>query len=126
MEPKSFGKKELPEQVVRRKLVELMERRKWYVHITHGNAYSHGLPDLYCGHVNHGLRWIECKNADSYHFTSAQLREFPKMMAVGIGIWVVALPVGFSEAALEYEYENVIIKGPPNWTKYLGHSKRPY
>ena len=126
MDPKVFKKKEGPEFKLRKDLIELLRRRKWYVHIMHGSAYSSGLPDLYCAHQNHGIRWIEVKNADSYHFTRDQLTEFPLMMAAGVGIWVVALPVGFTEAQLEYEYKNVVIEGPPNWTKYLGHSRRPY
>lgn len=126
MEPRSFGKKVLPETKLRADLVELMERRKWFVHITHGNAYSKGLPDLYCAHRNHGVRWVECKNADSYHFTIDQLRIFPKIVEAGVGIWIAALPEGFTDAQLEYEYKSVVLEGPPNWTKYYGHSRRPY
>lgn len=126
MNPLKLKKGPDPELVLRTKLVELMQKRQWYVHITHGNAYSKGLPDLYAAHINYGLRWIETKNAAGYHFTRDQLIEFPLMMAKNVGIWVVALYPGFTDAQLMYEYENVVQNGPPNWTKYLGHSTRPY
>lgn len=126
MEPKSFGRARLPEEKLRSDLVKLMQERKWWVHITHGSAYSSGLPDLLACHANYGYRFIEVKNADAYHFTPRQVEEFPKMMAAGVGIYVVALPVGFSEGLLILEYETVIVNGGPNWTKYLNHSKRPY
>lgn len=126
MEPKQFKRRQGPELGIRTALVELMERRKWFVHITHGSVYSSGLPDLYCAHVNYGQRWIEVKHADAYHFTDDQMRVFSKMVEKNVGIWIVALPRDPSESMLEYEYENVVVKGPPNWQKYLGHSRRPY
>lgn len=115
-----------PELKLRTALVELMERRGWFVHITHGSAYSSGLPDLYCAHVNYGVRWLEVKNAAGYHFTKDQLRVFPLMVAKNVGIWVVALYPNFTEMQLVNEYENVVVNGPPNWVKYYGHSTRPY
>lgn len=126
MDPLPIRKATPPELILRTKLVELMERRQWFVHITHGSAYSSGLPDLFCAHVNYGVRWIECKNAAGYHFTVAQRDVFPKMTAKNVGIWIVALFPGFSDEMLDYEYRNVLIEGPPNWTKFLNHSTRPY
>lgn len=107
-------------------MLELMERRQWYTKITHGNAYSSGLPDVFAAHLSYGVRWIEFKHAGSYHFTPAQQREFPKMVAKNVGIWIVAMHVPFTDEQLDYEYRNVIVEGPPNWTKYFGHSRRPY
>ena len=126
MNPKRFSKEKLPEEHVRAGFVALMEKRGWFVHITHGNQFSSGLPDLFCAHVNYGVRWIEVKHADAYHFTRDQLRVFPQMTSKGVGIWIIALPRNYTEHQLVYEYENVIVNGPPNWTKYQGHSKRPY
>jgi len=126
VDPKKFGRKQLPEEHIRAGLVKLLLERGWFVKITHGNEYSSGLPDLYCLHVNWGQRWIEVKHADSYHFTRAQLDTFPQMSVKGAGIWVVALPRNYTQSMLEYEYKNVVCDGPPNWTVYLGHSKRPY
>jgi len=47
------------------------------------------------------------------------------LTAKNIGIWVVALSPGFTEQQLEHEYR-MLCYDPPNWTKYLGHSRRPY
>lgn len=117
--------REQPELHVRTKFIELMTLRGWFTHITHGNRHSNGLPDIYAAHLNWGQRWLEVKNADAYHFTSHQLRVFPKIVAKGVGIWIVALPCSFSEQQIENEYK-MICNEPPNWTKYLKHSKRPY
>lgn len=106
--------------------MRLMAERRWWVHKTHGGAYSSGLPDILAFHANYGFRFIEVKNADSYHFTPRQMQEFDAMMKLGVPLHVVALPVGFTEAKLVYEYESVIVNGGSNWTKYLNHSKRPY
>ena len=125
MDPLKPKKNTQPELHVRTKFIEVMERRSWFVHITHGNAYSNGLPDVYAAHVNHGARWIEVKHSAGYHFTDAQKRVFPKLTAKNIGIWVVALSPGFTEQQLEHEYR-MLCYDPPNWTKYLGHSRRPY
>ena len=87
---------------------------EWYVHVTHGNEFSMGLPDLYCGHKKYGTRWIEVKNPLGYTFTAAQLEEFPKMTAAGIGIWVLV-------AATEIEYKK--LWQSPNWYQYLSIMK---
>lgn len=125
MDPMEFGKT-TPEEKIVKALMRLMRERRWWVHKTHGGTYSSGLPDLLACHVNYGYRFIEVKNADSYHFTHRQEQEFDVMMKAGVGIYVVALPVGFTEKQLVYEYESVVVNGGPNWTKYLNHSKRPY
>lgn len=121
-----FGARTTPEEKIVHALTKLMRERKWWVHKTHGGAYSSGLTDLLACHKNYGYRFIEVKNADSYHFTDRQHIEFDLMMKSGVGIYVVALRVGFTQRDLEHEYQSVIVDGGPNWTKYLGHSKRPY
>lgn len=126
MDPKQFGAKKPPEEKIRDALVKLMRELGWWVHITHGGAYSSGLPDLLACHSAYGYRFIELKNADSYHFTARQEIEFAEMMKCGVGLHVVALPVGFTERQLFHEYVTVIVNGGPNWTKYLNHSRRPY
>lgn len=115
-----------PEEKVVRALMKLMRERQWWVHKTHGGAYSSGLPDLIAFHRNYGYRLIEVKNADSYHFTPRQIEEFGVMLKLGVGIYVFALPVGFTEKQLVYEYEKVIVNGGPNWTYFLNHSKKPW
>lgn len=126
MDPHKSKKGPFPETKLRGDLISLMETRGWYCKIIHGNAYTNGIPDFFAAHINYGYRWIETKNADSYHFTDAQKREFPLMSAKNVGIWVVALPVGFTESQLDYEYRNVIVEGGPNWGKYWGRTRRPY
>lgn len=115
-----------PEEKVVKALMKLMRERKWWVHKTHGGAYSSGLPDLIAFHKNHGFRLIEVKNADSYHFTPRQIEEFGQMLLLGVPIHVFALPVGFTESRLIYEYEKVIVNGGQNWTYFLNHSKKPF
>lgn len=87
-----------------------MESRGWFVLVTHGSKFQSGLPDLWCGHKNHGQRWVELKNPTAYHFTPAQLVTFKKISEVGVGIWVLL-------AATEDEYNK--LWRPPNWWTYL-------
>lgn len=76
-----------------------------------------GLPDLYVAHQSFGQRWIEVKNPEKYSFTRAQRDNFPKMIAAGIGIWIMT-------EATESEY-HCLFK-TYNLYKYWGHSRRPY
>ncbi len=76
--------------------------------------YASGWPDLWAGHLKYGIRWIEIKMPKDYAFTPAQLDDFPKFSAVGVGIWVL-------NAATETEYEKLF--KPPNWHMYLAIMK---
>lgn len=87
-----------------------MRHRGWFVKETHGNLYQSGFPDVYCTHSQYGIRWVECKNAEAYCFTPAQLETFPKLAANGTGIWIIV-------AATEAEYQK--LWSPPNWYVYL-------
>lgn len=91
-------------------LIRLLRSVEWYVHKTHGNEFSMGLPDLYCAHRRYGQRWVEVKNPLAYSFTRAQLDEFPKITAAGIGIWILT-------AATEIEYQKLFKS--PNWYQFL-------
>lgn len=82
----------------------------WFVIRTHGNEFQMGLPDLYCSHFVHGVRWIEVKNPITYSFTPAQLEVFPKLSANNVGIWILT-----SDGVDEM---NKIFQ-PPNWHLYL-------
>lgn len=66
-----------------------MEARGWYTANLHGNRYQKGLPDIYGCHVQYGARFVEVKRPDKWAFTEHQKREFPKIMACGIGIWIL-------------------------------------
>jgi len=51
---------------------------------------------------------IDCKNPESYVFTTAQLTDWPEMEEHGVGIWIVT---GTED------YEKLF--GQPNWKDYL-------
>lgn len=122
MEPRGLKRAEGPEAPIKRKIVELLERRGFFVIVTHGNAFQAGLPDIYCCHLNYGPRWIEVKFASKYSFTKDQLRVFPAMSAKGIPIWVLSLHHPITESELEFQYR--LLFSPPNWHSYLGKSSR--
>lgn len=82
----------------------------WFVKNTHGNQYQSGFPDLYCCHTSYAARWVEVKIADHYAFTAAQLTEFPKFCANGVGIWILT-------AATEEQYQ--LLFKPANWHMFL-------
>jgi len=99
-----------PEDVIQEAIVEYLRIREWWVHETHGNTYSHGLPDLIAGHYKYGVRFIEVKNPKKYAFTGAQLETFPKMIGHGIPVYVLV-------AASDSEYRKLF--GPSNYWQYL-------
>jgi len=110
MNPKILGKKKRPEDIIQDAFTEYLERRKWSVKSTHGNAFQWGFPDLYCCHISYGSRWVECKCPISYSFTRAQLEYFPELNSHGVGVWVIT-------AATEYEYKKLF--QPQNWWHYV-------
>jgi len=84
---------------------------------THGNAFQHGFPDLFCTHARFSMRWVEVKLPDmkGSHFTSAQLEYFPKLTANGAGVWIMT-------AATEQEYQLLFERA--NWWTYLPSMRR--
>lgn len=78
-----------PEAKIQNQIIEFLRCREWYVKVCIGNAYQFGLPDLFVAHVKYGMRWIEVKNPLAFSFTAAQLIEFPKLHAAGVGIWIL-------------------------------------
>lgn len=103
-------KKDGPEAIIQEEITDYLKVRDWLVKSTHGNIYQFGFPDLYAAHLRYGARWIEVKNPLAYSFTPAQLEFFPKLTAVGIGVWILV-------AATDAEYKKLF--GPPNWYTYL-------
>ncbi len=97
-----------PERRIQDRIIEALELDGWYVLETHGSLYQCGFPDLYACKKGEGQRWIEVKNPDGYSFTGAQLETFPRMMAEGVGIWILT-----SETQLDR------LHNKPNWTEYL-------
>lgn len=124
MEPKKTRPSSGPEAGIKSAIKRYMEHQGWLVIVTHGNAFQAGLPDLYCAHQGHGWRWVEVKYAGKYEFTRDQLRLFPLLAEKGIGIWVLALTMNWSPGELEIEYKK--LWQPPNYHRYIGHTKKPF
>ncbi len=100
-----------PEAKIQAAIIKMLRERGWFVKPTHGNMYQHGLPDLYIAKRRYGSRWVEVKNLESFKFTPAQWEDFPRMIAEGVGIWVLV-------AATEEEYQKLFQK--PNLWIYMG------
>ena len=78
------------ESALQTNIKEFLEDRGWFVANMHGNAYQKGIPDLYCDHEVHKMRWVEVKRPDKpVTFTRHQRRVFPKILAVKRGIWIL-------------------------------------
>ena len=107
--PKIRSKKG-PEAIIQKQIIAFLTLRGWFVKPTHGNMYQSGFPDLYACKRRYGTRWIEVKNPESYKFTPAQMEDFPRLTAEGVGIWILT-------AATELEYKKLF--QPPNWWTYL-------
>ncbi len=86
-----------PEDAIQRRIVSAMELRRWFVRETHGNAFQKGFPDLFCWHATYGLRWIDCKVPARFKYTKAQVIQWPKWEAGGVGVWVM-----FADSEEEY------------------------
>jgi hypothetical protein len=102
-----------PEAKVQASIVEMLERYKWFVKSTHGNAYTDGWPDLFACHQTYGQRWIEVKLPEfkGSRFTDAQLRDFPEFCRNGSGVWVLT-------SATDYEYK-LLFRSPNYWVYLL-------
>ncbi len=78
------------ESALQTKIKEFLEDRGWFVANMHGNAYQKGIPDSYCEHLEHKMRWVEVKRPDKpVTFTPDQKRVFPQILAKGRGIWII-------------------------------------
>jgi len=111
MRKKKIEGKQNPEAKIQQAIRDKLTLLGWYVKPTHGNAYSEGWPDLFACHSSYGQRWIEVKLPDmkGSKFTPAQLRDFPKFIAHGSGVWILT---GDSEEEIEKLFQ------PPNWWQY--------
>lgn len=98
-----------PEARIQRALIAFLGARGWFVRSTHGNAYQSGFPDLFVSHPQYGYRWIDVKNPARYRYTQAQIIEWPKWEAGGVGIWILF-------AADENNYSRLF--KPPNFREY--------
>ncbi len=106
-----YNKKKGPEAVIQEDIIKYLRERGWFVKNMHGNMFQQGIPDLYAVKKRYGPRWIEVKNPKSFSFTPAQWEDFPRMVAEGVGIWIMV-------AATDVEYAKLFQK--PNLWIYLG------
>ena len=99
-----------PEYIIQQAIIVMLKQKGWHIEVMHASALMEGIPDLFVGHPDYGMRWIEVKNLKAYHFTVAQQRNFPIWSSHGIGIWILV-------SASKLEYMKLFKK--PNWTIYL-------
>jgi len=99
-----------PEAKIQRDIIRYLTDRQWLVRVLHGNTYQAGLTDLIAFHKKYGIRLIEIKNPISFHFTAAQLIEFPKIISHGTPIYILT-------AANDENYKRLF--GPSNLWIYL-------
>lgn len=103
-----------PEAAIQASIVNLLTLKGWFVKETHGNMYQSGFPDVYAAHRMYGSRWIEVKHPTKYSFTPAQMQDFPRFNAAGVGIWILV-------AGTESEYKKLFQSA--NWISYLAVMK---
>lgn len=103
-----------PEHKIREDIIRKLRFLGWYVKIIHGSMYQSGFPDLFACHSKYGVKLIEVKNKDAYHFTAAQLDEFPKLVANGASVYVLT-------SADDSEINK--LRGGSNWYWYLNTMK---
>ncbi len=86
--PRTYGKAG-PEAKIQNDVIDTLKKGDWFVQVMHGNLFQYGVPDLFIAHLKFGQRWVEVKNPLAFSFTKAQLDNFPKMHAAGVGIWIL-------------------------------------
>lgn len=99
-----------PEAVIQNALIAELKKQDWFVVETYGSYYQAGFPDVFVCHKEFGCRWIECKNPKHYHFTSGQMKVFPRLTAEGVGVYVL---VGSDKEEMSKLFQ------PANWHRYI-------
>lgn len=89
-----------PEDIIQEDIIKMLHERGWFVKILHGSIYQSGMPDLFAAKRQYGQRLIEVKNPVKFSFTPAQVETFPRLLAEGVGIWILG-------AATEAEYQKL-------------------
>lgn len=97
------------EKAIRKALADL----GWSTWKTHGSRFQAGLPDLFCAHVEHGVRWIEVKRSAKHTPTPAQVHQFQRFAAAGVPVHI-----------LHDRSMTGLLDGPANWTDYLSKAQR--
>lgn len=109
MDPVKFRNKHGPEYAIQREFIRLLKDRGWLVERMIGNAWQHGIPDLFAFHRTYGSRWIDLKNPVAYEFTRQQRIKWPIWETYGLGIWIIT-------SATDEEYRKLF--KPPNMRDY--------
>lgn len=80
-----------PEQKIQKDIITMLENKGWFVKVMHASDLLSGIPDLWACNRKYGQRFIEVKlpRMVGSKFTKAQLRDFPKILAENIGIWIL-------------------------------------
>lgn len=99
---KKLRKQDNPEFRIQSAIIKMLRLKGWYVKRMPGGMFLSGVPDLYATHKVYGARWVEVKrpNMEGSRFTAAQVKEFPKLISHGAGVWVLT-------AATEVEYRKL-------------------
>lgn len=103
-----------PEAEIVEKIYKKLTLMDWFVKVLFGSIYQSGMPDLFCCHKNYGIRLVEVKNPKNYSFTPAQLETFPKLMAHGVGVWILTSD---SDSEIKKLFSE------PNWWQFLSIMK---
>ena len=106
----------LSEKKIQDGITVALQLRGWHVERLVGFALQRGLPDLMAFHPKFSYRFIEVKRPKGYRFTKAQVDKFPKLVAHGVGIWVLTC---WEDNELAKLFQ------PPNLSQFLDISKYP-
>lgn len=97
-----------PEYEIQQRLLRALHADGWHCKELHGDLYQYGMPDVFACKKGEGWKFIEVKNPAGYKFTNAQYETFPRLQSEGVGVWI-----------LTSETQVPLLKGPPNWHKFL-------
>lgn len=102
--------------------------QEWNVENISCNQFQKGLPDSYMSRIGNTPRWVEFKIIDGYnriHFTPAQLKKFPVLIASGVAIHIICTKTALRNdfIARTRLYEKIL--GEPNG-KYMVSGPRYY
>jgi hypothetical protein len=107
-----------PEYFIQDRWVTFLEGKGWHVERLTGNAFQHGIPDLYLGHPEHGCRWVDIKVYGRYSFTKSQRLKWPIWERYGIGIWILGADSKETCTKEHMIQEHEILFGSPNWRDF--------
>lgn len=85
-----------PEDIIQEAIIDMLEKKGWFVKHLHGNMYQRGFPDLFAARKGM-IRLIEVKNPKVWKFEETQIELFGELAKQQIGVWIMF-------AATEEEY----------------------